>query len=167
MCTYTGDYLLAHCPSLKSWTCSWAAHKAGYLTVEPTGSVVNSKHRQNQPSGALQASSSTEMLLRIPAQKSRCIPEIKMHQAVQLNKHGQQDAGLWLLLCFMYLLWDYSSKYTSVPFECQENTSNHPCSWGILVSKMLKIEWGPLEFDRKHVRQQGCVSVVPVIEMHN
>lgn len=37
------------------------------------GSVVNSKYRQNQPSGAMQASRGAEMLLRNPAQKSRCI----------------------------------------------------------------------------------------------
>lgn len=81
VCTYTGDYLLAHCPSLKAWTYFWAAHKAGYLTLELPGSVVNSKYRQNQPSGAMQASGSAEMLLRIPAQKSGCIKLCNMHQA--------------------------------------------------------------------------------------
>lgn len=72
-CVYIYRDLLACCPRLKAWTCSWAAHKAGHLTVELTGSVVNSKYCQNQTSGAMQASRSAEMPLRIPGQKSRCI----------------------------------------------------------------------------------------------
>lgn len=51
--------------------------QSSYLTVELTGSVVNSSYGQNQPAGRTGASGS--------AKENTC-PEIQIHPAVQLNK---------------------------------------------------------------------------------